>query len=244
MKKNPLLQLALQNRAEAPLIKVEAAADAVSVYLKGVISADFGVGADDLRGALQQAGGAPVSLYVNSPGGDAFEGREMQALIAGYSAPVTAIVTGMAASAATIITMAASKVKISKGSRYMIHNGWTIGIGDQHAFQALADLLRGFDAELAAEYAAKTGKPLAQAAAWMNAETWFTADEAVEHGFADEVMSNTQNKAMAAAWNLSAYANAPAPEAPTGPTPAEIAAQAARVLQLNRSRLNALLSQT
>ena len=57
-------------------------------------------------------------------------------------------------------------------------------------------------------------------------------------------MSNTQNKAMAAAWNLSAYANAPAPEAPTGPTPAEIAAQAARVLQLNRSRLNALLSQT
>lgn len=240
--KNRLLQLALQN-AEAPrTVTIKAASDSVDVYIKGIISADFGIGADSLRDALHQAANAPVNLYINSPGGDAFEGREMQAMIASYKAPVTAIVTGMAASAATIVTMAASSVKMSKGSRYMIHNGWTITMGDRHAHEDVRALLASFDAELAAEYAAKTGKTLAQAVAWMDAETWFTAEQAKEAGFADEVLGNTQNSAMQAKWNLSAYSQAPAIEE-QGPSPEQIAAHIANVTRMNRSRLDALLLQ-
>lgn len=184
-------------------------ASQVDVYLKGVIAADWGASAATMREAFAAADGADVLLHINSPGGDVFEGREMQAIIAGYKGKVTAVVEGVAASAATIVSMAASSVQMLKGSRYMIHQGWTIGIGNADDFDQVVQLLRGFDAELAAEYAARTGQEAAQVMDWMRAETWFTADQAVEHGFADEVVANTQNEQMRAAWNLSAYANAP-----------------------------------
>lgn len=241
--RNRLLQLALQNAADSGRLQVQMNGDAAAIYLKGVISADFGVGAEDLRAGLQQAAGAPVKLYVNSPGGDVFEGREMQALIAGYGGKVTAVVQGMAASAATLLTMAASEVHITKGSRYMIHNGWTIMMGDRHVAKATLELLSSFDAELASEYAAKSGATVAQATAWMDAETWFTAEQAVENKFADQVLTNTQNAAMRAAWNLAAYSNAPQLEADPAQLQAATAEQQQRIARLNRSRLAALLHQ-
>lgn len=233
-----LLNLALQNHAAPQSIVFAKGETSSSVFLKGVISADFGVSADSLRAAMEQAGGAPVSLYINSPGGDVFEGREMQGIIAGYSGKVTAIVQGVAASAATIVAMSASRIEIMRGSRYMIHNGMTIAFGNRHDLKARYDLLAGFDAELAAEYAAKSGKLTAQeAASLMDAETWFTAEQAVERGLVDAVIANTQNTAAAGTWNLSAYSNAPKEE----PDPAAISAEIERMNRLNRSRLSALL---
>jgi len=234
---NKLLQLAIQNRASPPAIVCAAAGDRAEVFLKGVIYADEGVGADALRGAMQQADGRPVALYINSPGGDVFEAREMQAIIAAHPAEVTAIVQGVAASAGTIVAMAASRIEISRGSRYMIHNGLTMAFGNRHDLKARFDLLEAFDAELAAEYAAKTGGKVdaQQVAAWMDAETWFTAEQAVQHGLVDAVIPNTQNAALSACWDLSAYANAPQIEA--GPSAADIAAQAERQYRFNRSRL-------
>lgn len=209
MKLKNLLQLAVQNAASPQTVTFDGTGDSASVYLKGVISEDFGVSASALRDAFDQAEGRPVSLFINSPGGDVFEGREMQGVIAAYAGKVTAIIQGVAASAATFVSLAASEVQMMKGSRYMIHNGWAFAMGGAEDMHAMGDLLSGFDIELAAEYAARTKAEKTQVSAWMKAETWFTADQALEHGFIDKVTDNTQNRAMAQAWNLAAYSNAP-----------------------------------
>jgi ATP-dependent Clp protease protease subunit len=209
--KNKLIQLLRDNSAAPSAIRCQKAGDVAEVYLKGVISADFGVSASDLREAFTQAEGAPVNLFVNSPGGDVFEGREMQGVIAGYKGKVTAVVQGIAASAATIVTMAADETHMLKGSRFMIHNGWTITFGDRHAHQDTFKLLAGFDAELAAEYAKYTGKAAPDLVAMMDAETWFTAEEALQAGFVQQLLENSKAAVSAElrAWNLKAYTNAP-----------------------------------
>lgn len=234
--KNPLIQL-LKDNAKAPhLVRGlrNESTGAYDVYLKGVISADWGASATELREAFAGADGGDVALHINSPGGDVFEGREMQAVIAGHKGAVTAIVEGVAASAATIVSMAADTVQMMKGSRYMIHKGWTIGIGNADDFEQLIALLRGFDTELAAEYAAKSGQTAEQTMAWMAAETWFTAEQAVENGFAESIVSNTRNEQMRAAWNLAAYANAPQieDEPPAQPDMSAIHAHNRRRMQL------------
>jgi ATP-dependent Clp protease protease subunit len=234
-----IIQL-LRNNANVPgLIKAVVDGDKADVFLKGVISADWGVGASDLREAFAQSEGRDVALRINSPGGDVFEGREMQAVIVGYKGKVTAIVEGIAASAATIVSMAANQTHMLRGSRYMIHNASTIAIGTRHDFKAVYDLLTGVDGELAAEYAKYSGQTEAQAAAWMDAETWFTADQALESGFVQQVLDNSKAEQVAAqvrAWNLSAYDNTPKdllePPAPAHPDPAAVRAANQRRLRL------------
>lgn len=227
-----LIQLLVQNAAHPQTIRCEVSADGADVYLKGVISSDYGVSAASLREGFTAADGADIKLHINSPGGDVFEAREMQAVIAGYKGRVTAVIAGVAASAATIVSMAASQVHMVKGSRYMIHNGWSITMGDKIAHRATADLLDGFDIELANEYASKTGGDLAQMSQWMDAETWFTAEQALEAKFVDQVLANTKNSIDAAVWNLSAYRNAPAPDEVRAPAMDQAAIRAANARRL------------
>lgn len=227
-----LIKLLVDNATKTHSIRCEVANGAADVYLKGVISADYGVSATTLREAFAAADGADIALHINSPGGDVFEAREMQGVIAAYSGKVIAVVEGVAASAATIVSMSANRVQMRKGSRYMIHNGWSITFGDKLAHKATMDLLDGFDIELAAEYARKTGADATQVAQWMNAETWFNADQALEHKFVDEVLDNTKNNAAAGAWNLSAYNNAPPPDEVPAPVPDQIAILAANARRL------------
>lgn len=240
-----LIQLLRDNAQQQHRVRAESSATGTNVYVEGVISADWGVSAADLRAAFTQADGKDVALHINSPGGDAFEGRAMQAVIAGYSGKVTAIVEGVAASAATLLVMAAAEAQIVQGSRLMIHNGWTLAIGDRNAMLEMHQLLASFDAELAAEYARHTGGDAAHMTALMDAETWFTADEAKDAGFVDSVIKAPDTSASKAArWNLSAYANAPKPADRPPPTDDEITARAANVSRVNRSRLAALLTRT
>ena len=214
-----LLALTLQNKHITQSIFCQKSAEVADIYLKGIIHADYGVGAADLRGAFNEAAGADVLMHVNSPGGDVFEGREMQAVIAGYPGKVTAIIEGLAASAATFVAMSCAEVSMLKGSRFMIHNGMTMAFGNKAEMKAAFDMLASFDIELAAEYAAKTNGDVAQMTAWMDAETWFNADQALEHGFINKINSNSQNMSALSEWDLSAYANAPARPAKTAPEP-------------------------
>ena len=209
-----LIKLLIENKERPASVKFSAVAGAANVYLKGVIAADYGASAADLRAAFDEAGGADVTLHINTPGGDAFEAREMQSVIAGYAGKVVASIEGMAASAGTVVCLSASSVQMLKGSRYMIHNGMSGSWGDKNDLRARAALLDSFDTELAAEYARKTGASVDQVAAWMDAETWFTADQALEAKFVDSLVENTQNVSNAARWNLNAYANAPKDEPP------------------------------
>lgn len=237
MKINKLLQLLRDNprAAASPALRVEAAADVAHVYVYDAIDAYWGASAAGLIAALAATGDKPVHLHINSPGGDVFEALAMQSAIAAHPARVTALVEGLAASAATTLALACAEVRMTDGSLFMIHNSWCMAMGDKTDLRTTASLLDKVDAGIAATYAKRTGARAEQVTAWMDAETWFTAAEAQAAGFVQAVTAASQQDASAetaARWNLSAYAHAPQTSAPEA-----LAAQAAAQHQRNRNRL-------
>lgn len=236
MKTNKLLQLLKDNaRAEAaPAIRCEVSDTQADIYVYDVIDSMWGASASGLVSALASAGDKTVHMHINSPGGDVFEARAMTAAIAAHPGTVIAHIDGVAASAASYLALAASEVRMTDGGLFMIHNAWTMAMGNASDFRSTADLLQKIDGTIAADYMRKTGKSADDIAALMDAETWMTAQEALDAGFIDAIDANTQAEGKAAAkWNLAAYANAPAaPE----PQP-DLVALAAAQTQHNRNRL-------
>lgn len=205
-----LLQLARENASASQPIRIEAKDDEATIYLYGVIGAWWG-DIDEKAFATQLAAtsASTIHLRIDSPGGDVFAARAMMTAISQHKANVVAHVDGYALSAATGICMACDSVEMTQGAKFMIHNAWTVAMGNKADLTEVASLLAGTDAALVNDYARRTGKPADQIAAWMDAETWFTADEAKEHGFVDAVVEVVK-KRPANTWNLSAYQNAPA----------------------------------
>jgi ATP-dependent Clp protease protease subunit len=206
--KNKLLNLLLNN-AQAT-IRIENKGATPRVMLNGVIDADYGISAASLIEAMNGIG--DFELHINSPGGDVFEGTAMAMAIASHQGKVTAIINGVAASAATRVALAASEVRIADSGMFMIHNSWAFALGNRNELRNTADLLEKIDATINADYARKTGKKMEDIAAWMDAETWFNAQEALDNGFVDAIEPTSQSKAKS--WNLSAYNNAPKPAEP------------------------------
>lgn len=198
---------------------VGAKGDEATIYIYDVIGFDFwtgeGVTAKDFAAELDKITAKTVHLRINSPGGDVFEARAITAAMDRHAAKFVAHVDGIAASAASFIAARADEVEMAEGSMQMIHNAWTMAIGDRNDMAKTVDLLTKIDGTIAADYASKTGKAVDEIAKLMDAETWFTAEEAVAAGLADRV-SGAAVKGQSA-WNLSAYENAPAAE----PEPAE-----------------------
>lgn len=199
-----LVQLIRNNAGREPA-KIRAEGEDATLYLYDVIDPYWGVGASEFNKALANLNGKKVTLRVNSPGGDVFDGRAMAAAIAQHG-NVHAVIEGLAASAATYVTAACATVTIAAGSFYMIHEAWTMAYGNKGDLTQTAALLGKIDDSIVADYAKKTGKSNDEIIAWMQAETWFTAEEAVENGFVDSIseVAKVENK-----WNLSAYNNAP-----------------------------------
>ncbi len=207
--KNRLLQLVRDNAGRLPKnLRTEADEAGAIVYLYDVIDADFGVSAAQFNTMLADLAGRPVTLRINSPGGDVFDGRAMATAIRQHG-NVTAIIDGLAASAATYVALAAKEVRIAQGAFFMIHNAWTMAVGDKNDLVETAALLEKVDGALVADYAAKTGLPVEDIVAMMDAETWMSADEAVALNFVDAVI-DTPAATAAARWNLAAYHRAPA----------------------------------
>ena len=246
--KNKLLQLLGDNARAArtaPAIRMQVADDVAHLYVYDVIDSYWGASAKDLVEALDAAGDKVVHLHVNSPGGDVFEARAMVSAVRARQqrgGKVISYIDGLAASAATYLALAGNEVHISDGGMFMVHNSWTLAWGNKSELRSTADLLDKIDGTISADYARKTGASVDQIAAWMDAETWFTGPEALAAGFVDSVIEPPKaDDSKAARWNLSAYANAPKPAEPAGPTEDDTAAQALRVSRVNRSRLAALL---
>lgn len=242
--KHKLLQLIKDNaRAEdKPAIRLEAAGDIAHVYVYDVIDQWWGASAAGLVEALTAAGGKDVHLHINSPGGDVFESSAMASAIAAYTGTVTAIIDGIAASAATRLALACKEVRMADTGLFMIHNSWTLAWGNKTELRDTANLLDKVDGTIAADYTRKTGKAQAEIVAWMEAETWFTAAEAKDAGFVDTTFvasqgDNAQARAEAqpGRWNLSAYAHPP-----ELPKPTDNSADIARQLQANRNRMRLL----
>lgn len=169
---------------------------------------------------------AVIHLRIDSPGGDVFAGRAMEQLIKEHPGKVIAHIDGFAASAASYVALAAAERIISQGGQFMIHRAWTMTWGNEEDLTKTAGLLRSLDETLVATYADRTGQTPEQLRDWLNAETWFNADQALEYGFATAIAGSDagsaagQQSAAASAsmrpraWDLSAYARAPQPAAP------------------------------
>ena len=206
-----LLQLAKSNAGKSKPVRAESDGKEATIYLHGVIGGWWG-DIDETMFAQAMAGidADVIHLRIDSPGGDVFAARSMMTAISQHRAMVIAHVDGLAASAATGICMACDEVEITQGAGFMIHNAWTIAIGNKADMTKTADLLGKIDTGLAGDYTRRTGKDEAQIVQWMDEETWFTADEAKEHGFADRVVEVVSKKKAGNKWDLSAYSNTPA----------------------------------
>ena len=147
-----------------------------------------GVTAQDIADKLDEAGKLEsITLRINSPGGDLFEGLTIQNLLQSKGLPVNVFVDGEAASAATIVMLAGNTITMGEGSMLFIHNAWTLAAGNAVELRKTADDLEKISGEMRKLYAERTGIPEQEIQALMDAETFLTAEEAVAKKFADNI---------------------------------------------------------
>jgi ATP-dependent protease ClpP protease subunit len=186
-----------------------AAKDEAEIFLYDAIGGFFGIDAGKFAKDLKAIKASTIHLRINSPGGDVFAARAIATSIKEHPATVVAHVDGLAASAASFIMLSASRIVASDGAFVMLHNPWSLTIGDASDHESAAGLLSKIQQSMVADYARHTGKPESEVQSWMDDETWFSANEAKEVGLVDEV-ADVVTAAASAQWNLTAYRNAPA----------------------------------
>lgn len=178
----------------------------ISIY--DVIGHDYwtgeGVTAKRIAGALRAIGSGAVTVNINSPGGDMFEGLAIYNLLREHKGEVTVKVLGVAASAASIIAMAGDKVQIAKSAFLMIHNAWVVAAGNRNDLREFADRLEPFDSAMAQIYQARIGGDVADITKMMNEETWINGGDAIDQGFADELIPSDAVKKESTEKNASA----------------------------------------
>ncbi len=213
-----ILKLLADNRAAKPKSRVVSAANEATIYLYDAIVATEaeaqwwgGVSAEGLVKEIRALQVDTIHLRINCAGGDVFAGRAIEQALRESNAKVIAHIDGYAASAASFLMLAASEIEITKGGFVMIHNAWSIAIGNAQDIRKTADLLEKVDTSIVDSYAAKTGQEKATITDWMAKETWFSAQEAVDNGFVDRIApeNNKSTSKNESGWNLSAYKNAP-----------------------------------
>lgn len=134
------------------------------------------------------AGSGPITIWINSPGGDVFAAAQIYNMLMDYPHDVTVKIDALAASAASVIAMAGTKVLISPVAMIMVHNPATIAIGDSDEMQKAIDMLAEVKESIMNAYEIKTGMSRHKISQLMDAETWMNAKEAVKLGFADEIL--------------------------------------------------------
>lgn len=153
-----------------------------------------GIDARDVLSALEEARGASqLNVHINSPGGSVFDGIAIYNAIRSFKGAKTVYVDGVAASIASVIALAGEKVITSHGAQWMVHDpagGMVVfGTADdiENEARKMTAALRKVRENLVGIYVDNTGRSLSEVSAWMTAETWMTADEALERGLTDEV---------------------------------------------------------
>ena len=148
---------------------------------------DWGVSAKMFLDELRKVAAPEVNVEINSPGGDVFAGLAIYNGLRNSGKKVNVKVLGIAASAASLVAMAGDTIEMPENTFMMIHNPWTFAAGDADDLREQADLLDKIGYSLASTYARRTGKSAEEIQTLLAAETWFTAQEAVDAGFATAV---------------------------------------------------------
>ena len=133
--------------------------------------------------------GQDVDIEINSPGGYIYPASEIYTALMQHKGNVNVTITGRAASAASVIAMAGTKVSMSPTAQIMIHNVSATGSGDYRDFEHYAEQLKKSNDTIANAYMLKTGKTREEILRLMDYETWFTPEEAIECGLIDEILS-------------------------------------------------------
>ncbi len=184
--------------AESP--QAAATDDDATITMYEQIGEDYwsggGVTAKRISAALRSIGDRDVTVRINSPGGDMFEGIAIYNLLRSHPRRVTVEVMGWAASAASIIAMAGDEIRMGTGTFMMVHNAWGMVIGNRNDFSEAAETFARFDGAIADIYEARTGAKRDEIVRLMDAETFMTPAEAVEQGFADSVDSGLSQETV------------------------------------------------
>ena len=134
------------------------------------------------------SGSGPITVWINSPGGDCVAAAQIYNMLMDYPADVTVRIDGIAASAASVIAMAGTKVQMSPVSVMMIHNPLTVAMGDSDEMRRAIHLLDEVKESIINAYEIKTGLSRAKLSHLMDGETWMNAKKALELGFCDEIL--------------------------------------------------------
>jgi ATP-dependent protease ClpP protease subunit len=179
------------------MLKIERGNGAPELFLYGEIQRkawynDLGevVSAEEVLAALQDLQAEKqIVVRLNGPGGDVFEGVAIYQALSRFAGDVRIEVDALAASAMSLVAMAGDTIVVAGNAMLMVHRAWTMVAGNALELAAAAETLRKVDESLLETYATRVGSKATrdQIAAWLDAETWMTAQEAVDRGFADKV---------------------------------------------------------
>lgn len=174
--------------------------DSGEVFAYGAVGGYFEDGFDenDFRSAMKTFGGRDVKIHLRSDGGDVFSGLSIVNQIRSYKGLVTVVVDSLAASIASVIAAAADEVHIYDGSMLMIHNPWTVAMGDANEFRATAELLDKIAGEIASVYENKSGRKAEEFLKLMETDTYLKASEAEELGLVDAILYPKEKRQVSA----------------------------------------------
>ena len=136
------------------------------------------------------AGEGDITVWINSPGGDCVAASQIYSMLMDYKGNVTIKIDGIAASAASVIAMAGTKVLMAPTALMMIHNPATMAFGDHEDMQKAIEMLDEVKESIINAYELKTGQSRAKLSHLMDAETWMNANKAIELGFADDILTD------------------------------------------------------
>ena len=140
------------------------------------------------------AGNGPVTIWLNSPGGDCIAASQIYSMLMDYTGSVTVKIDGIEASAASVIAMAGTTVLMAPTALMMIHNPMTMAFGDSGEMQKAIEMLDEVKESIVNAYEIKTGMSRAKISHLMDSETWMNAGKAIELGFADDILEDKKKK--------------------------------------------------
>jgi len=184
-----------------------------TLYLNGAIAEESWFGDEITPKQFKSelvSGEGDIDIWINSPGGDCIAASQIYNMLMDYKGNVTIKIDGIAASAASVIAMAGTTVKVSPTSLMMIHNPLTVAIGDSAEMKKAIQMLDEVKESIINAYELKTGQPRAKLSKLMDGETWLNANKALELGFADEMLfekNETQDDVMNYSFSRQAVTN-------------------------------------
>ena len=143
------------------------------------------------------SGNGPITIWLNSPGGDCIAASQIYSMLMDYTGDVTIKIDGIAASAASVIAMAGTKVLMAPTALMMIHNPMTMAWGDKSEMTKAIEMLDEVKESIVNAYEIKTGMSRAKISHLMDSETWMNANKAIELGFADDILEDKKKKCAA-----------------------------------------------